>query len=322
MLCKAQSEAIRYPMKAKDIDVLVIGRACIDHLCVVERYPQEDAKIHLLERFVEGGGQGATAACCVARLKGNVAYVGVVGDDEEGSFCLKRLQDFGVNTSHMKIIPGGHTPVAYVLITASSGRRTIVYEPGTLPSIEIDEAISSLVTRAKVILLGPQATHLARPLKSFQNLPPVVYDCERYREGIEDMMAVADYFIPHYGFLESGGVTLAGTSKQEKIFSLKRMISGRLVVTDGEHGAYYIDEGSLIHVRTPVVQIRDTTGAGDNFHGAFSMAISMGFDICDAVRFAVAVASLSCRALGGRAGIPEYDEALLAMRSLKASHIC
>jgi sugar/nucleoside kinase (ribokinase family) len=317
MLHKAQSEAIRYSMKAKDIDVLVIGRACIDHLSVVERYPQEDAKIQLLERLVEGGGQGATAACCVARLKGNVAYVGVVGDDEDGRFCLKRLQDFGADTSHMKVIPGGHTPVAYVLITAPSGRRTIVYEPGALPAIEIDEAIASLIERAKVILLGPQATHLACPLKSLQDLPPVVYDCERYREGIEDMMAVADYFIPHYGFLESEGVLLAGASKQEKIFSLKRMISGRLVVTDGEHGAYYIDEGSLIHVRVPVVQIRDTTGAGDNFHGAFSMAISRGFDMGDAARFAVAVASLSCRTLGGRAGIPGYDEACAVMKTMK-----
>ena len=317
MLRKAQSGAIRYSMKVKDIDVLVIGRACIDHLSVVERYPREDAKIQLLERLVEGGGQGATAACCVARLKGNVAYVGVVGDDEDGRFCLKRLQDFGVDTSHMKVIPGGHTPVAYVLITASSGRRTIVYEPGALPIIEIDEAMSSMIDRAKVLLLGPQATHLARPLKSLQDLPPVVYDCERYREGIEDMMAVADYFIPHYGFLESGGVSLSAASKQEKIFSLKRMTSGRLVVTDGEHGAYYIDEGSLIHVRVPVVQIRDTTGAGDNFHGAFSMAISWGFDMGDAVRFAVAVASLSCRALGGRAGIPDYEEACVVMKTMK-----
>ena len=304
-------------MKVKDIDVLVIGRACIDHLSVVERYPREDAKIQLLERLVEGGGQGATAACCVARLKGNVAYMGAVGDDEEGKFCLKRLQDFGVDTSPVKVIPGGHTPVAYVLITAPSGRRTIVYEPGALPAIEIDEDMSSMIERAKIILLGPQATHLARPLKSFQNPPPVVYDCERYREGIEDMMVAADYFIPHYGFLESSGVSLVGTSKQEKIFSLKRMISGSLVVTDGEHGAYYIDEGSLIHVRPPMVQIRDTTGAGDNFHGAFAMAISRGFAMRDAVRFAVAVASLSCRALGGRAGVPDYDEACAVVKTMK-----
>jgi sulfofructose kinase len=299
-----------------DIDVLVIGRTCVDHLCVVERYPEEDAKVQLAERLVEGGGQGATAACCVALLGGNVAYVGAVGDDEEGNFCLKRLRDFGVDTSHMKVVPGGHTPVAYVLITASNGMRTIVYEPGKLPAIEIDETMASLIAKAKAILLGPQATGLAQPLKAFQDLPPVVYDCERYRPGIENIMAVADYFIPHYGFLEGGDPPLKGSSKREKILSLDTMISGRLIVTDGEHGAYYIEGERLAQVRPPAVLVRDTTGAGDNFHGAFSLAISKGFDIHDAVRFSVAVASLSCRSYGGRSGIPDYDEARSVMKTL------
>ncbi len=301
----------------KSFDVVVIGRACIDHLCVVDRYPPEDAKVPMGMRLVEGGGQGATAACCAARLGGKVAYAGCVGDDEEGLFCLKRLGDYRVDTTHVRSVKGVHTPYAYVFITASSGKRTIVYEPGGLPPVEMDGELPELFRHAGAILLGPQATNLAAQLRKVPGLPPVVYDCERDRPGLEEMMDLADYFIPHYGFLQHSELPINGSSKCERIMSLSGMVSGMLIVTDGEHGAYYPSEEDLVQVHPPRVYARDTTGAGDNFHGAFALAISRGFGLHDAVRFSTAVASLSCREIGGRAGIPDFDEAVGVMETLE-----
>jgi sulfofructose kinase len=297
-------------------EIVVIGRACVDHLCVVGKYPEEDAKVPMSMRLVEGGGQGATAACCAARLGGRVAYVGCLGDDAEGLFCMQRLHEFQVDTSYVQVIPGGRTPYAYVLITETSGKRTIVYEPGTFPVIELDDPLLDLFNSAGTILLGPQATNLSVPLLDISDLPPLVYDCERDRPGLEDMMTLAHYFIPHYGFLDSSALHISGSSKRERIQSLAGMVKGQLIVTDGEHGAYYYDEENLIRVHPPKVLTRDTTGAGDNFHGAFAFAISRGFDLPDAVRFSTVVASLSCREFGGREGIPEYEAAVAVMKAL------
>ena len=47
------------------LDVLVIGRNCIDYISIVDLFPREDEKVALSARFVEGGGQGGTSACCV-----------------------------------------------------------------------------------------------------------------------------------------------------------------------------------------------------------------------------------------------------------------
>jgi sulfofructose kinase len=54
----------------------------------------------------------------------------------------------------------------------------------------------------------------------------------------------------------------------------------------------------------------DTVGAGDNFHAAFALALTRGFDLHRTVKFSVAVASLSCRDYGGRQGVPTWDQAL------------
>lgn len=297
-------------------DVVVIGRACVDHLCVVGAFPLEDMKVPLSLRLVEGGGQGATAACCAARLGGKVAYVGVVGDDGEGRFCLQRLHDCRVDTTHVRVIPGGHTPMAYVFITAPSGKRTIIYEPGTLPAVELTAGLAGLLLDARAVLLGPQATNLAGKLSGMTGLPPVVYDCERDRPGLAEMMEAADYFIPPMSYLDRGGERIPGSTRQEKIRSLAGTVGGRLIVTDGEHGAHYLEDARIVQVAPPKVEVLDTTGAGDNFHGAFALALSRGFGFRDAVRFSVAVASLSCRAYGGRAGIPGFDEAFEAMQAI------
>src|SRR6056300_1107934 len=147
-------------------DILVIGRSCQDIIAVVNQFPRENQKLPLEFRLTEGGGQGGTSSCCITRLGGKVAYVGKLGDDDEGRFCLKRLQDFGVTTEFVEIVSGGKTPVAYVFITAHCGARSIIYERNTLPKIKIDAILKKLVMQAGIALLDPEVTYLGGQLKN------------------------------------------------------------------------------------------------------------------------------------------------------------
>ncbi|UCD81835.1 MAG: hypothetical protein JSW26_10540 [Desulfobacterales bacterium] len=295
----------------KKIDVLVIGRSCVDYIAVVNRFPEENQKAPLEFRLMEGGGQGGTASCCISILGGQTVYVGKLGDDEEGRFCLKRLQAFGVSTEFIEIIPGGKTPSAYIFVTKATGDRTIIYERNTLPKIQMDPTIDALIRRSCVILLDPEVTYLGKELKRrTAEKIKIVYDCERWREGIEDIMATADYFIPSSDFLVSKELNFKGLSFSERIFRLNTMISGELIVTDGENGAYYIVNNRLYQIQAPEINAIDTIGAGDNFHAAFALALSKGFDLHRTVKFSVSVASLSCREYGGRKGIPDFEKAL------------
>jgi sulfofructose kinase len=295
----------------EETDVLVIGRSCLDNIAIVDNFPKENQKVPLAFKLVEGGGQGSTASCCISRLGGRVVYIGKLGDDEAGSICLKRLQEFGVNTDWVEIVANGKTPVAYAFVTQSSGNRTIIYEQHTLPKIRLTGTLKNLLAQTRTVLLDPEVTYLGKALKSVLNQRvKIVYDCERWRDGIEDMMAVADFFIPSSDFFGSNKSGLGNLPLLQKIFKLKETINGELIVTRGAEGAYYVFQDSLYHIAAPEVDVRDTIGAGDNFHAAFALAVSKEFILPDAVKFSVAVASLSCRDYGGREGIPNWKEAI------------
>jgi len=302
----------------KDIDVLVIGRSCVDNIAVVERFPQENTKESLLFRLKEAGGQGGTASCCIARLGAKVTYWGHLGDDEEGCFCFKRLEDFHVDTEFVKFIKGGATPLAYIFITRESGNRTIIYEKNSLPKLIPQELSNILSHPVKVILLDPEVTYLARDVRNLAGDDvKIVYDCERWQTDIRNMMETADFFIPSFDFFQAAELNLSGLSFDRQMFRLDEMVRGELVVTAGAQGAYYLYRDQLFRVPAPSVEVKDTTGAGDNFHAAFSAAVSMGYDMPSAVKLSVAVGSLSCREYGGRAGIPDLAEARNLSETLK-----
>jgi len=310
-------------MENHDIDVLVIGRNCIDYIAVVEHFPAEDEKAPLDFRLVEGGGQGGTSACCIARLGGRVTLMGKVGQDDEGTFCLDRLKAFGVSTRFVEVIEGGKTPVAYLFVTRGNGRRTIIYEPNRLPKVELSAEHLDLLSTSKAVLLDPETTYLAAAIK--QNSGPhtrIIYDCERWKAGVEKMMAGADYFIPSSVFLDSDALQYGNIALYQKVLMLNEKINGQLIVTHGEEGAFYPSGGRLYHVPAPDLHAVDTTGAGDNFHGAFAFALSRELGLHRAVKFAVAVASLSCRDYGGRKGLPDLQEALKTADQLDADIVC
>jgi sulfofructose kinase len=52
------------------------------------------------------------------------------------------------------------------------------------------------------------------------------------------------------------------------------------------------------------VDVIDTTGAGDAFHGAFTWAMAQGYDDARCGEIGAAVAAIKCGQLGARAGLP------------------
>ena len=69
---------------------------------------------------VFGAGQ-----CCISKLGGKVAFWVNLGNDAEGQFCLKRLEDFNVETDNVKVYKKYKTPTAHIFVNSKNGMRTI-----------------------------------------------------------------------------------------------------------------------------------------------------------------------------------------------------
>ena len=89
--------------------------------------------------------------------------------------------------------------------------------------------------------------------------------------------------------------------------ALREKGPGIIAFTFGEKGCVLLDDEGFEKIDGFSVPVRDTTGAGDVFHGAFLFGILQGWKNTQCARFACAAAAIKCTRLGGHAAIPTLD---------------
>jgi sulfofructose kinase len=101
----------------------------------------------------------------------------------------------------------------------------------------------------------------------------------------------------------------AGADRGARLSGIIAGGAGHAGVTLGARGySWKTQDGREGHQEAFAVEVVDTTGAGDAFHGAFALALASGCGDEDCARIASAVAALKCRRLGARAGLPTASE--------------
>ncbi|HSH68737.1 MAG TPA: PfkB family carbohydrate kinase [Deferrisomatales bacterium] len=286
-------------------DVLCVGRACVDEILEVAEFPDEDTKVPALTRLREGGGQASTAACLISHLGGRAAFVGRIGADAPGAFARRRMAAFGVDLSLLPP-PQGVTPAATCLVSRRNASRTIVYEKLSATPLTWDELEPALGAGPRAVLVDPQAEallpELLRACRDRGTL--LVADAERAGAGWEHTWGQVDVLAASHGFLRQAA---PGLEPAAALAAIDRHGPGWSCVTLGERGCLVRIDGATHALPALAVPVRDTTGAGDAFHGALALALARGRDPLAAARYATAVASLCCRGLGGRS-FPDPEE--------------
>lgn len=297
----------------KRFDVVGVGYCAVDYLGIVPRFPEIDEKIQMEEFSRQGGGITATAMATVGRLGGRASYIGKVGDDDFGRFIIAELEKDGVHTGSMVIQPGASSQFSFVVVDKPSGKRTIFW---TYSGIRFDgsELRREDVLAGKVVHVDAHHPSAAIQAASWANEAgiPVVMDAGSVREGSKELVERTDCLIASSLFARQ----FTGQDDPEKaarmMFGGRRRIS---VVTMGEKGSVYVTEEGVFRQPAFQVEVVDTTGAGDVFHGAFSFGLAKGWEFAEIIRFASAVAAIKCTKLGGRAGIPTLHEALAYLKA-------
>ena len=294
----------------KEFDAVGFGLNAVDHLIVVAEYPQFDTKVRFTDHQKSAGGQTATAMVALQRLGLKTAYAGRFGSDDAGVFGRESLAKEWVNLDYSETIEGATNQLAFIVIDAGSGERTIIWDRDDRLSYRVDEVPIELASRGRVLHLDahdpPACAAMARAARDSGVI--VTADIDNIYEGVQDLLPLIDVLITSSEFPNR----LTGiTDLRTALIEMKSRYGCPIVgATLGERGAIVYCEDEFIESSAFAVPggCRDTTGAGDAFHAGFIYAMLAGEDLEGCMKSANAVAALKCRELGGRTALPSANE--------------
>ena len=304
---------MQFPFKLptqRQFDAVGFGLNAVDHLIVVSEYPAFDTKVRLQEHRQSPGGQTATAMVALQRLGLQTAYAGRFGSDAEGQFGLSSIREEGVDLEFAEVIAGARNQIAFIIIDARSGERTIVWDRDERLAYTADDAPIQVSTLGRVLHIDahdpPACARLAQSAQGSGTI--VTADIDNIYEGLPELLPSIDVLVTSREFPHR----LTGISDERaSLVELKARYGCAVVgMTMGKRGAMIYCDGQFME--SPAYEVpdacRDTTGAGDAFHGGLLFGLLSGEDLETSLKLANATAALKCRALGARTALPTRGE--------------
>ena len=297
--------------------ILCAGIAVQDIVMRVQNFPAPGAKVPASDFIITGGGCTANAALAVARLNGRAAFAGPLGgqNDAASERILADLASEGVDCSGVARVDGGTASVSLILLDAE-GEKTIATRRGAGLSQTLPADADGLVADADAVLVDNRFPDFVSAVcqAAQRRKIPVVIDLDQATAPDHALLKFGTHVIASSEALRA---TTGSGDAEAGLKALAAHLSGFLAVTDGPNGVHWLERGTLRHMPAFAVKAIDTLGAGDTFHGAFTLAIAEGRDLSAALHFASAAAALKCAHFGGAAGSPrrvDVDEFLKTQR--------
>jgi sulfofructose kinase len=284
-------------------DVVGFGLNAVDHLCVVDEFPQPDTKPRVRAFAISPGGQAASAVVLCSRLGLRAKYVGKVGGDEMGAFSLDSIRSEGVDVSDVVAVPGVTNQLAMVIVDRGRSERTILwYRPDEIATLPPEITREKIAVGRVLLVDGHDASAAAVAAAIAREAGiPVVLDAESVKDGTGDVVANTDILIASREFPgRFTGRRGLGAAVQALLDAGPHVVC----VTLGREGAVLTTAGGRT-LSSPgfVVDVVDTTGAGDVFHGAFLYGLIAEWPVERTLDFSNAAAALCCTELGARGGV-------------------
>jgi ribokinase len=259
------------------------------------------------------GGKAANQAVAAARLGGDVALVGCVGEDEAGRSLVTSLAAEGVAVEH--VARDGDTSTGTVILLRNEiGEKQVVVFPGANAALRPDaiDAAAPLLRAARVVLVQleiplsvvEQTIRLVRATAA-----RLVLDASPVRAFPRDLLRGA---IVKANAAEASALTGVDVRDLESAreAAVRLMATGAESVTleAGRAGNLFASRSEEVFVPRHDVASVDETGAGDALVGAFAVAMVEGFALREAAMFASAAAALATRSAGAQTALPARAE--------------
>lgn len=292
--------------------VLSLGSINADFQMRVEAAPGSRDLLYAHEFVRLSGGKAANTAFIAARFGLRSLLFGRVGDDDLAEQALGTLAAAGVDIGGVSRARGQPTAVSVILVPPGAKKQIVLATnandcwddaavakvcraitecpaPGSLivnceiPAAVVRQAVEAAHKRGLDVILDPSFAERVEPdlLPLLQGITPNADEAGRLLGRRIDSIADAAQAASELG---SRGVAVACI----------KLADGGCVVATG---------GALRHIPAGNIDILDTTGAGDAFTGAFTIALLESGDGVEAAAWGVASANLATTGYGSQ---PSY----------------
>jgi ribokinase len=302
--------------------ILVAGSLNMDQIVRVPRIPAlGETLLGAGSLKLVPGGKGANQAVAMARLGAPVAMAGRVGNDPFGERLLSSLRSDNVDTDLIVVDQEEVSGVAFIFL-APDGNNAIVVAAGANMRVGQDSVQSSTIfeaiAQAQALVLQleiPLETVILFIAAAHNGGVPVVLNLAPGQPLSKEVLRQLEVLIVN----ESEASLLSGqrvdSLEDAHIVATVLHEQGipKVVITLSSQGALLAtSDGSgktrIIYQSAPVVQVIDTTAAGDCFVGALTVALTEGQSPEDALRFAVYASALKVTKFGAQSGLPTRAE--------------
>ena len=299
------SALIERAKRPKGPSILCAGIAVQDIVMRVKTFPAPGTKVDASDFIITGGGCAANAAVTAARLGASVRFAGPIGDDndETSNRIISDLIAEGIDCTGATRVAGGTASVSLILLDAL-GEKTIATRRGSKLNGTLPADPAQLVEAVDAVLVDNRFSEYVSAIcrAASRRRIPIVIDLDAPTKVKDPLLALGTHVI-------ASAEALRATTRLEDhaaaLQMLGKQLSGFVAVTDGPQGLYWLTPSGMQHMPAFPVEAIDSLGAGDAFHGAFTVALAEDRDIGDCLRFASATAALKCTRFGGASGSPK-----------------
>ncbi|MCM3743872.1 ribokinase [Sporosarcina luteola] len=279
--------------------ITIVGSINMDIVTITDQLPKMGETILGQQFQMNPGGKGANQAVASARLGAAVQMIGCVGEDLFGNELIAHLNSEGVDVSNVEQVA---TQTGTASITVSNKDNNIIVVPGANNHVTASfvEAKRDVIAASDILIL-----QLEIPLEGVQkaveiakeNGVIVILNPAPIRELPADLLNSVDYLTPN----EHEFKHLTTEENHAELI-------GKVILTKGNEGVSYFQEGKETNIPAYTIDVVDTTGAGDSFNAGFAVALGQGLSVEAACQYGNAVAALSTTKLGAQTGMPTATE--------------
>lgn len=272
--------------------IAVIGSVNLDIVAKAAKLPAPGETITGAELFRFPGGKGANQALAASRLGADVSLFARVGDDAAAEEALALLREGSVDLANTKAVTGVATGTALIAV-APTGENQIVVAPGANRALEPSDIVLPDVD-ALICQLEVPVDTVAHAAESYGG-----FFCVNLAPAMRLDVAV----------LQRADLVVVNESESAWYGETLTACGNMLATTRGAGKATLLKNGEIIaEAVPPVVSAVDTTGAGDTFTAALTVALAEGQKPSDALRFACVAGSVATTRMGAQTSLPTRDE--------------